>query len=58
MAATTADCGEVRECLRTHVVRFLEGGNHDSDMFDYTVFGLDWVLREKYIFLQVDSFKS
>ena len=58
MAATTADCGEVRECLHTHVVRFLEGGNYDSNMFDYTVFRLDWVLREKYIFLQVDSFKS
>jgi len=48
MAATTVDCGEVRECLRTHlidVVRFLEGGNHDSDTFDYTVFRLDWVLN-------------
>ena len=43
MAATM----EVRECLRAHlinVVRFLEGGNHDCDTFDYTLFRLDWVL--------------
>ena len=44
MAATV----EVRECLRAHlidVVRFLEGGNHDCNTFDYTLFRLDWVLN-------------
>lgn len=43
MAAATE---EVRQCLRAHlidVVRFLEGGNHDYDTFDYTLFRLDWV---------------
>ena len=42
------ECGEVRECCCAHLfdaVRFLEGGNHDSDTFDYTVFRLDWVLN-------------
>ena len=43
MAAATE---EVRQCLRAHlidVVRFLEGGNHDYDTFDYTLLRLDWV---------------
>ena len=45
MAAGTE---EVRECLHGHlidVVRFLEGGNHDCDALDYTLFRLDWVLN-------------
>ena len=42
------ECGEMRECCCAHLfdaVRFLEGGNHDSDTFDYTAFRLDWVLN-------------
>ena len=45
MAAGTE---EVRECLRGHlidVVRFLEGGNHDCDTLDYTLFRLDGALN-------------
>ena len=39
---------EVRKCLHAHlidVVRFFEGGNHDCNRFDYTLFRLDWVLN-------------
>ena len=41
-----ADTEEVRGCLCAHfidVVRFLEGGNHDCDRFDYTLFSFDWL---------------
>ena len=59
MAAAT---GEVRECLRAHhlinVVRFLEGGNHDCDTFDYTLFRLDWVLNVLTRYLDTETTRA
>ena len=57
MAATV----EVRECLRAHlidVVRFLEGGNHDCDTFDYTLFRLDWVLNVLARYLDTETTRA
>ena len=58
MAAAT---GEVRECLRAHlidVVRFLEGGNHDCDTFDYTLFRLDRVLNVLTRYLDTETTRA
>ena len=58
MAAATK---EVRECLRAHlidVVRFLEGGNHDCDTFDYTFFRLDWVLNVLTRYLDTETTRA
>ena len=52
---------EVRECLRAHlidVVRFLEDGNYDCDIFDYTLFKLDWVLNVLTRYLDTESTRS
>ena len=52
---------EVRECLRAHlidVVRFFEGGNHDCDRFDYTLFRLDWVLNVLTRYLDTETTRA
>ena len=58
MAAATE---EVRECLCAHlndVVRFLEGGNHNYNTFDYTLFRLDWVLNVLTRYLDTESTRA
>ena len=47
--------------LRAHlidVVRFLEGGNHDCDRFDYTLFRLDWVLNVLTRYLDTETTRA
>ena len=52
---------EVRKCLRGHlidVVRFLEGGNHDCNAFDHTLFRLDWVLNVLTRYLDTETTRA
>ena len=52
------ESARMSSCSSYWRLKFLEGGNHDCDTFDYTLFRLDWVLNVLTRYLDTETTRA